>query len=77
MLEIGEVRTAASALGIEIVPLDIQRAEDIAGAFDAFSARAEALYVSTDPLIFTEHRVGSIRLHWALDCRRFTTARST
>jgi putative tryptophan/tyrosine transport system substrate-binding protein len=53
MLEIGEVKTAASALGIEIVPLDIHRAEDIAPAFDAFSGRVEALYVSTDPLIFT------------------------
>ena len=46
MLEIGEVKTAASALGIEIVPLDIQRAEDIAPALDAFSGRAEALSMS-------------------------------
>lgn len=53
MLEIGEVKTAASALGIEIVPLDIHRAEYIAPAFDAFSGRAEALYVSTDPPICT------------------------
>jgi putative tryptophan/tyrosine transport system substrate-binding protein len=52
-LEIGEVRAAANTLGIAIVPLDIRRAEDIAPAFDALSGRAEALYVSTDPLIFT------------------------
>ena len=63
MLEIDEVRTAASALGIEIVPLDIQRAADIAGAFDAFSGRAEALYVSTDPLIFTNiSRINTLAL---------------
>jgi putative ABC transport system substrate-binding protein len=63
MLEIGEVKTAASALGIEIVPLDIQRAEDIAPAFDAFSGRAEALYVSTDPLIFTNiSRINTLAL---------------
>ncbi|MGA7680523.1 MAG: ABC transporter substrate-binding protein [Pseudolabrys sp.] len=63
MLEIGEVKTAASALGIEIVPLDIQRAEDIAPALDAFSGRAEALYVSTDPLIFTNiSRINTLAL---------------
>ena len=53
MLEVGEVKTAAGTLGIEIVPVDIKRAEDIAPAFDAFGGSAEALYVSTDPLIFT------------------------
>jgi putative ABC transport system substrate-binding protein len=53
MLEVGEVRTAAGTLGIEIVPVDIKRAEDIAPAFDAFGGSAEALYVSTDPLIFS------------------------
>jgi putative ABC transport system substrate-binding protein len=52
LLEIGEVRTAASTLGIEIISLDIRRAEDIAPAFDALGGRAQALYVSTDPLIF-------------------------
>jgi putative ABC transport system substrate-binding protein len=63
MVEIGEVRTAASALGIEIVPLDIHRAEDIAPAFDAFSARADALYVSTDPLIFSNiNRINTLAL---------------
>jgi putative tryptophan/tyrosine transport system substrate-binding protein len=63
MVEIGELRTVASALGIEIVPLDIRRAEDIAPAFDAFSARAEALYVATDPLIFTNiNRINTLAL---------------
>jgi putative ABC transport system substrate-binding protein len=53
VLEVGEVRAAAGTLGIEIVPIDIKRAEDIAPAFDAFGGSAEALYVSTDPLIFS------------------------
>jgi putative ABC transport system substrate-binding protein len=53
VLEIAEVKTTASALGIEIVSLDIRRVEDIAPAFDTLGGRAEALYVSTDPLIFT------------------------
>lgn len=34
VLEIAEVKTTASALGIEIVSLDIRRVEDIAPAFD-------------------------------------------
>ena len=53
MLEIGEVRTAANTLGIEIVPLYLRKAEDIGPAFDALNGSADALYVSTDPLIFT------------------------
>jgi putative tryptophan/tyrosine transport system substrate-binding protein len=53
VLEIGEVKTAADKLGIDIVSLAIRRAEDVSPAFDALKGRAEALYVSTDPLIFT------------------------
>jgi putative ABC transport system substrate-binding protein len=53
MLEIGEVKSAASTLGIEIIPVNLRRAEDIAPAFDSLGRRADALYVSTDPLIFT------------------------
>jgi putative tryptophan/tyrosine transport system substrate-binding protein len=53
VLEISEVKTAADRLGINIVSLAIRRAEDISPAFDALKGRAEALYVSTDPLIFT------------------------
>jgi putative ABC transport system substrate-binding protein len=53
VLEIGEVKAAADSLGIEIVSLAIRRAEDISPVFDALKGRAEALYVSTDPLMFT------------------------
>ena len=53
VLEIGEAKTAADKLGIDIVSLAIRRAEDVSPAFDALKGRAEALYVSTDPLIFT------------------------
>lgn len=63
LLEIGAIRTAASSLGIEIISLDIRRAEDIAPAFDALSGRAEALYVSTDPLIFANiNRINTLAL---------------
>jgi len=63
LLEMGEIRTATSSLGIEIISLDIRRAEDIAPAFDALSGRAQALYVSTDPLIFANiNRINTLAL---------------
>jgi len=45
VLEMGEVQAAARALGIEVAPLAIHRAEDIAPGFDALKAKADALYV--------------------------------
>jgi putative ABC transport system substrate-binding protein len=63
VLEIGEVRIAASRLGLDIISLDIRRAEDIAPALDALKGRAEALYVSTDPLVFTNvSRINTLAL---------------
>jgi len=53
VLEMAEVVAAAQTLGIEVVPSKIQKADDIAVAFDSFKGRAEALYISTDPLVFT------------------------
>jgi putative ABC transport system substrate-binding protein len=51
VLEMGEVQAAARTLGIEVAPLEIQRAEDIAPAFEALKARADAIYVVVDALI--------------------------
>jgi putative ABC transport system substrate-binding protein len=53
VLEMAEVVAAAQTLGIEVVPSKIQKAEDIVVAFDSFKGHAEALYISTDPLVFT------------------------
>jgi putative tryptophan/tyrosine transport system substrate-binding protein len=53
MLELGEVKEAARALGLEVVPLEIRRAEDIGPAFEALKGHAEALYVCTDALVNT------------------------
>jgi putative ABC transport system substrate-binding protein len=50
-LEMEEVQTAARTLGIEVAILDIQRAEDIAPAFAALNAEADALYVVTNALV--------------------------
>ena len=51
VLEMGEVQAAARALGIEVAPLAIHRAEDIAPAFDALKAKADALYVVSNALV--------------------------
>jgi putative tryptophan/tyrosine transport system substrate-binding protein len=46
-----EVQAAARTLGLEVAALKIQRAEDIAPAFEALKGRADALYICVDPLI--------------------------
>jgi putative ABC transport system substrate-binding protein len=53
MLEMAEVQAVARGLGIEIAPLEIRRAEDIAPAFEALKAQADALYVVGDALVNT------------------------
>ena len=47
-----EVQAAAHALGLEVAPLDVRRADDIAPAFAALDGRADALYVTSDLLFF-------------------------
>jgi len=51
VLEYDEVRAAARTLGLEVTPLEIQRAEDIAPAFETLKAQADALYVAADALV--------------------------
>jgi putative ABC transport system substrate-binding protein len=51
VLEMGDVLTAARTLGLNVVTLEIWRAEDIAHAFEALKGRADALYVCNDPLV--------------------------
>jgi putative ABC transport system substrate-binding protein len=54
--EAEEVQVAAHALGVEIIPLDVRRADDIAPAFATLDGRADALYVTGDPL-FVNNRL--------------------
>jgi putative ABC transport system substrate-binding protein len=51
MQEANEAQTAARALGIDVVKLEIRGASDIASSFD--SLKADALYVTGDPLFNT------------------------
>jgi len=59
--QLSEVRSAARTLGLEVVAAEVQRAEDITPAFDMLKERAEAVYVSGDPLLFTNRaRINSL-----------------
>jgi putative tryptophan/tyrosine transport system substrate-binding protein len=51
VLESGEVQTAAGTLGLEVLPLEIRQAQEIAPAFEALKDHADALYVCTDALL--------------------------
>ena len=68
-LEMREVQTVARALGLVAVPMEIRRAEDIATAFEANKAAADALYVVTDPPGLTPIEFELIPWHWVRDCR--------
>src|SRR5262245_18876275 len=66
VLEMGDVLTTARTLGLDVVTLEIRRAEDIAPAFEALKGRADALYVCNDPLVNTNR----VRINtWALGAR--------
>jgi putative ABC transport system substrate-binding protein len=51
--EKGEVQALARSVGLEVVPQEIRRAEDIASAFDALKGQVDALYVTENALILT------------------------
>ena len=60
LLDRGEVEAAAGTLGFTVVTMEIRGTEDIAPAFEALKARADALYVPSDPLVIT-HSLQSSR----------------
>jgi putative ABC transport system substrate-binding protein len=51
VLEMREVQATARTLGIEVAPLEIRRAEDIAPALETLKAQADALYVPANALV--------------------------
>jgi putative tryptophan/tyrosine transport system substrate-binding protein len=51
VLEMREVQAMARTLGIEVVTLEILRTEDIAPAFEAHKAQADAVYVVINELL--------------------------
>ena len=66
VLENSEVQAASRAFGIEAVPYEIRRAEDIELVFDAFKGKVDALYLAENALM-TANRTTIIAL--ALDAR--------
>jgi len=53
VLEMGQVQIAARMFGLEVVPAEIRRVDDIAPAIEALKGRADALYVVSEPLVNT------------------------
>lgn len=53
VLEAREIQATARALGVEPVMLEIRQAEDIVPGVEALVGHADAVYVATDPLMFT------------------------
>jgi len=49
--EMSEVQATARALGLDVVMLEVRRAEDFAPSFAALKNRADALYISSESLI--------------------------
>jgi len=63
VLDMREVQATARALGLEATTFEIQRAEDIASAFEAIKGRVEALYLASDPLLNTNRiRINTLAL---------------
>ena len=51
VLQMHEFNAAARSLGLEVVPLEIRRTEDIAPALESLKGRADVLYVAGDALV--------------------------
>jgi putative ABC transport system substrate-binding protein len=64
VLEMGEMQATARKLGLEVTTLQVRQAEDIASIIEARKGRAEALYVVTDPLMYTNR----VRINTLLSC---------
>jgi putative ABC transport system substrate-binding protein len=54
--EAGNVAAAARTLGLDVAPVEIRRADDVAPAFETLKAQADALYVVSDALIAANRR---------------------
>jgi len=56
VLEVKDVQTAASTMGLDTVPLEIRLAEEMGSALESLNNRADALYIASDPL-FNSNRI--------------------
>src|SRR5262249_45631046 len=71
VLETGEVQDAAHMLGLEVVVLEIRRAQDIAPALDKLGGSAQGLYLPSEAIVFANRaRIATL----AQDARLVTIA---
>jgi putative tryptophan/tyrosine transport system substrate-binding protein len=62
-LDMGAAQAAARTLGLEVVMAEVRRPEDIAPAIAAAKDRADAIYVTTDPMLNTDRiRIGRLAI---------------
>jgi putative ABC transport system substrate-binding protein len=62
-LEMGEAEAATRKIGLEVVTVEIRRAEDIAPVFETLKSRVQALYVCPDPLVTAnQNRINALAL---------------
>jgi putative ABC transport system substrate-binding protein len=50
VLDMNEAKAAARVLGLDVITLEVERAEDIPRAFEQMNGRAEGLYICIDAL---------------------------
>ena len=63
VLDMNEAKSAAHALGLDVIALEVERAPDIVRAFDQINTRAEGLYVCVDTLLFSNRvRINTLAL---------------
>jgi putative ABC transport system substrate-binding protein len=79
VLEMGEVQAMARTFELEVAPLEIRRAEDIAPAFAAIKAQTDAIYVVQEALVNANRTriitlVLSARLPMIVSAREFVQA---
>jgi putative ABC transport system substrate-binding protein len=63
LLETSAVHAAARTLGLDVVTMNIQRAEEIAPAFETLKGRVDAVYICAVPLVNTNRvPIGNLAL---------------
>ena len=61
--EVAEFQAAAQTLGLEIIRRDIAQADDIAPVIQSLKGRADAIYIQTAPLMYTNRaRINTLAL---------------
>jgi putative ABC transport system substrate-binding protein len=65
VLEMGQLRNVAAAMGLEVDTLEIRQTQDVIKAFEGLRGRADALYVCTDAAMIHTNRIqiNTLALH--------------